>query len=198
MTYEEWNKLNSEQQSKVSESELPEIPLNQLQNGLIYSKAVRQNGVMGWQVTQQTKAGTTPLWLPEIKVQEVTVNGETTTIYHKLNPLTAVYTPQISETEPTLTEEPVGKYGQMWMQWMEENYPEKVEWMMLRNRYLTVARSVEQRTREYLEQLDQQYRKTNPRPTGDFKATLAWEQEKQYEIENLAIRDEVYRAVTTP
>ena len=32
-----------------------------------YSKAVRQNEVMGWQVTQQTKAGTTPLWLSEIK-----------------------------------------------------------------------------------------------------------------------------------
>ena len=59
------------------------------------------------------------------------MNGEKTTIYHRLNPLTAVYTPMISAAEPTLDEEPNGKYGAMWMQWMEEYYPEKVDWMLL-------------------------------------------------------------------
>ncbi|MBR3420345.1 MAG: TnpV protein [Oscillospiraceae bacterium] len=198
MNYEEWKKLNTEQQSRVSDNDLPEIPSQMLRNGLIHSKAVRQNGVMGWQVTQQTKAGTTPVWLPEIKTQQFQANGETINLYHKLDPTTAVYIPQISETETPLSEEPVGKFGTLWMQWMEENYPEKVEWMMLNNRYLTVARSVEQRTREYMELLDRQYQQTNPRPVGNFNAALAWEQEKQFLVENQAIRDEVYRAVTTP
>ena len=198
MTYEEWLKLNSEQQSKVSESELPEIPSQMLRNGLIHSKAVRQNGEMGWQVTQKVNGSVIPKWLPEIRTQPVQVNGKTINLYHKLDPTTAVYIPQISGTEKSLNEEPVGKFGTLWMQWMEENYPEKVEWMMLNNRYLTVARSVEQRTREYMELLDRQYQQTNPRPVGNFNATLAWEQEKQYLVENQAIRDEVYRAVTTP
>ena len=198
MTYEEWLKLNSEQQSKVSESELPEIPSQMLQNGLIHSKAVRQNGEMGWQVTQKVKDNVIPKWLPEIRTQPVQVNGKTINLYHRLDPTTAVYIPQISGTEKSLNEEPVGKFGTLWMQWMEENYPEKVEWMMLNNRYLTVARSVEQRTRKYMELLDRQYQQTNPRPVGNFNAALAWEQEKQYLVENQAIRDEVYRAVTTP
>lgn len=197
MTYEEWQKLSSEQQAQVPDSELPEVPTQMLRNGLIWCKAERKQGVPGWRMVQKVKDSQTEVWLPEIKTRTLTADGMTTDLYYRLEPETGAYIPQISGTEKSTEEEPIGMFGRLWMQWMEENYPEKVDWMRFQHNYLTVARSVESRARAYQEMLETRFEEQNPRPT-DFNRILAWEQQKKFEVENLVIRDEVHRPVTTP
>ncbi|WP_369696430.1 hypothetical protein [Ruminococcus flavefaciens] len=97
-----------------------------------------------------------------------------------------------------MEEQPIGLYGRMWMENMEKNYPAKVELMMFYHRYLTVARSVNERAENYQEQLSDQYDRNNPRPTSGYEAILEWETQKKYQIDHLIMTEVVLVPVTTP
>ncbi|MCQ2419940.1 MAG: TnpV protein, partial [Clostridia bacterium] len=169
------------------------VPKEKLHNFLTQSRAMRKDGVLGWEVVQTTDRGSKTIFLPILK-SEVRYGVE---FWYQVNPEIGTYEMRTEPEEPTMTEEPVGSYGIKWMQWMEENHPEKVEVMKFHHRYLTVARSVDKRAWEYRNRLDQQYMEANPRPHG-FEKILEWEQTRTHYTDSATIRDIVHQAVTTP
>ena len=197
MTYEQWKTLSEEQKIQVPETEYPQIPKNQLENGLIESRLEKKDGQLGWTIIQKVGEQTNEQWIPEITTESKTSGEVTIEQPYLLNPFDGLYVPMILN-EPSMTEEPIGIYGRMWMQNMEKNYPEKVELMMFYHRYLTVARSVDKRASEYWEQLSDQYDKRVPRPTNSYEAVLDWSRNKKFEIDHIVMTEIVLVPVTTP
>ncbi len=192
MKYEEWSKLTDEQQEQVPDEDLPEVPTGMLRNGLTMAKAMRQNGELGWNVTQMVGGKAKTLFLPKWKSREQ--NG--LMLWWRLDELAGTYLPY-EETEPSLEQEPLGVYGLKWKHWMEDNYPELVEWMCYRGIFLTTARSQEIAADEYYDLLEAQFDRENPRPR-DFNETVAWEQTKAAELDSAVMRDVLLTPVTAP
>ncbi|WP_369681557.1 TnpV protein [Ruminococcus flavefaciens] len=197
MTYEEWKALSEEQKMQVPETEYPQIPKEQLENGLVESRLEKKDGQLGWTIVQKVGEQLNTIWAAETITEPITSGEITIQQPYLLNPMDGLYIPMI-EHEPSLKEEPIGLYGKMWMENMEKNYPAKVELMMFYHRYLTVARSVDKRAMEYYEQLSDQYDRNNPRPTTGFETILEWEKMKKYEIDHLVMTEIVLVPVTTP
>ena len=193
MKYEEFQNLTAEEMEKVTDSELPEVPKELLRNFLTQSKAVRQNGVLGWEVTQEANGKIDTRFLPLLKSRQI----GSVTFWYQVNPTIGTYEMRTEPEEPSMKEEPIGSYGLKWMDWMEENHPDKVEWMRFQHNYLTVARSVDKRAWEYRNRLDDQYQKANPRP-HEFEKILAWERTREFYTDGATMRDVVHLAVTTP
>ncbi|MBQ6041500.1 MAG: TnpV protein [Oscillospiraceae bacterium] len=193
MKYEEFQKLAAEEMQQIPDAELPEVPKEMLHNFLTQSRAMRKDGVLGWEVVQETENGIKTLFLPLMKAEQ----RYGVTFWYQVNPENGTYEMRTEQEEPTMQQEPIGTYGMMWMQWMEDNHPEKVEVMKFHHRYLTVARSVDKRAWEYRNRLDEQYMEANPRPHG-FEKILEWEQTRTHYTDSATIRDIVHLAVTTP
>lgn len=52
-------------------------------------------------------------------------------------------------TEQSITESPIGAYGTVWLNWIEDNNKKKVREMKANGIFLTVARSVDKSTWNY-------------------------------------------------
>jgi hypothetical protein len=193
MTYEKWKTLTEEEKQNVPDEELPVIPVEQLRNSIVSARMVRVDGELGWETIQKVEDQENKMWFPEYKTQEL----EGQTIWYKFNPLNGTYSMNLSETEPTIEEEPIGIYGQKWMKWMEENYPERVTEMKFYHKYLTTARAVDSRAWEHKELLDRQYEKENPRPEN-FEEVLTWEQTRAFTVDSTVMRETVLVPVTRP
>jgi hypothetical protein len=193
MDYEKWQTLTEEEQQNVPDEELPAIPSEMLRNDIVEAVMIRKNGEPMWQLTQVVDGQENKVLLPEYKSEEL--EGET--IWYKLNPHNGTYSMNLSETEQTTEEEPIGTYGMKWMRWMEENYPERVTEMKFYHRYLTTARAVDSRAWEHREVLNRQYEKENPRPE-DFEEVLTWEQTRAFVVDSTVMRETVLIPVTRP
>ncbi|MBE6873207.1 MAG: TnpV protein [Ruminococcus albus] len=193
MTYEKWLEMTEEQKNLVAEDELPEIPVQQLMNGIISARALRQNGVMGWETVQEIAGKTEKKWFPEYSAEQR--NGRT--FWYKFDPTTGLYSMNLTGVEPSMEKEPIGTYGLKWMDFMEKNYPHLVAEMQMYNRYLTTARSVDRSAQEYRELLDSQYEQQNPRPT-EYQAALEWERARMFYSDSTVMRERVLVAVTRP
>ena len=53
MTYEQWKTLSEEQKIQVPEAEYPQIPKEQLENGLTESRLEMKDGQLGWTIVQK-------------------------------------------------------------------------------------------------------------------------------------------------
>ena len=193
MKYEDFQKLTAEEMQQIPDADLPEVPKEMLHNFLTQSRAMRKDGVLGWEVVQKTNQGSKTYFLPLLKSRQI----GSVTFWYQVNPEIGTYEMRTEPEEPTMEEEPVGSYGIKWMQWMEDNHPEKVAEMMLHHRYLTVARSVDARAWEYRNRLDQQYLEANSRPHG-FEQIQEWEKTRAFYTDGATMRDIVHLAVTTP
>ncbi|MDE7363737.1 MAG: TnpV protein [Ruminococcus sp.] len=191
MTYEKWKTLTPTEQKNVPDEELPSIPPELLENSLIEAKAMRVEGILGWEMTQKITNGKNTRWFPEYRMKMVG-NQE---FWYRFNPICGIYSLNLTESELSEEEEPIGIYGMKWMTFMEENYPHLVEEMKLYHRYLTVARSVEKNAQEYRDLLDDQFAQENPRPT-DFEEVLKWEQAKMFYSDSTVMREIVLVPVT--
>ena len=193
MTYEKWLLLTDREKKKVPDEELPEIPLKMLKNGIVKAVAMRKDGKFGWETTQKVTNGKNTKWFPEYRMK--LVEGEE--FWYKFDPTSGLYTLNLTGLEPSVEEEPIGKYGMCWMNFMKENYFHLVEEMQFYNRYLTVARSVDRRAREYKEILERDFEKMNPRPDGNsFEENLAWNQAMDFYVDGAVMREVVLVPVT--
>ncbi|WP_075424213.1 TnpV protein [Ruminococcus sp. XPD3002] len=197
MTYEQWKALSEEQKMEVPEVEYPQIPKEQLENGLTESHLEKKDGQLGWTIVQKVGDQEKIFWIAETITKTITSGEMTIEQPYLLNPLDGLYIPMI-QNEPSMKEQPVGLYGRMWMENMEKNYPAKVELMMFNHNYLTVARSVDKRASEYYEQLSEKWDRDNPRPTTGYEAIQQWSRMKKYEIDHLVMTEVVLVPVTTP
>ncbi len=186
MTYEAWLKLSDEEQENVPEEELPEIPLEQLENKLIYSKMMRQDGVLGWKIIQKVPKGENTRWFPVYKSKMIGSQE----IWYKFDPIWGTYSMNLVGVEPSMTQEPIGRYGMSWIGFMEREYPHLVELMRLHNKFLTVARKVNETAFAYKELLDRQYEQMNPRP-DDFEECIAWERTREFYTDGTVMRERV-------
>ena len=194
MKYEDFQNLTVEEMEQIADTELPEVPQEMLHNFLTQSRAMRKDGVLGWEITQELTNGSETAWYPTVRTKEV--SG--VTVRYLFNPLSALYEPQMEQSEPSLEEEPIGSYGMAWMRFMESQHPELVDIMMFHHNYLTVARSVDRRAWEYRELLDRQYEQVYPRPTEGFEKIYAWEKMREFETDGTVMREIVLVPVTTP
>ena len=183
VTYQEWEKMSPEQQSKVTEDNLPEIPQAELQNGLTKSKMVLKDGQRMWEITVD---GAAKLY-PEFKQE--TIAG--VPAWYKFNPIWGYYSLNLTDCEPTLTEEPLGMYAERWMEFMEQNHPHLAEELRHKRQFLTVARAVDEEARTYRELLDRQYTQANPRPTVEFEKIAAWETTRAFYTDGAVMRERV-------
>ena len=186
MTYEEWNKLTDEEQEQIPDEELPEIPPEQLENALTYSKMERKDGKLGWSIRQKITNGENVRWFPVYMCKMV----EGQKFWYKFDPTTGLYSLNVVGLEPAIDEEPIGNYGREWMHFMEENYIGLVDVMRFHNKFLTVARAVEDYAFSYKLQLDEEYEKEFPRPT-DFEECLKWEYTRQFYTNGTVMRERV-------
>ena len=145
--------LTPEEMEQIPDMELPEVPKELLHNFLTQSRAIRKEGVLGWEVKQQRNGTSRTCFLPLLKSRQI----GSVTFWYQVNPTIGTYEMRTEPEELTMETEPIGSYGLAWMHWMEENYPEKVEEMRFYHRFLTVARSVDKRAWEYRNRLDSQY-----------------------------------------
>ncbi len=194
MSYKHWRTMTTEEQQNVPEEHLPELPQELLTNHLTSAVCKRVDGVIGWEITQSLPNGSNTRWFPEYKQKEIAG----TMIWYRLDPLTGTYSMNLTDSEPTLDEEPVGVYGMKWMNFMEEHHPDLVEMMQFRNTYLTVARSVDKSAQTYRELLDEQYAQMNPRPTEDYEEIRKWEETRQFYTDSTVMRERVLIPITTP
>ncbi|WP_281528412.1 TnpV protein [Ruminococcus champanellensis] len=193
MRYEEFQMLTPEEMEQIPDMELPEVPKELLHNFLTQSRAIRKEGVLGWEVKQQRNGTSWTCFLPLLKSRQI----GSVTFWYQVNPTIGTYEMRTEPEELTMETEPIGSYGLAWMHWMEENYPEKVEEMRFYHRFLTVARSVDKRAWEYRNRLDSQYQSENPRPHG-FEKIQEWEQMRTFYTDSATMRDIIHQAVTTP
>ena len=188
MNYEEFKKLTDEQQKEVPDEELPEIPSEQLENKLTYSKMIRQDGELGWKITQKVKNGENTRWFPVYMCK--IVSGQE--FWYKFDPICGLYSLNLVGLEPSIEEEPIGNYGMQWIDFMEKHYPHLVELMWFHHKFLTVARKVDENANRYRELLDNQYAKSYPRPdTDSFEELLEWEQTRAFYTDSTTVRERV-------
>lgn len=195
MTYEAWMKLSEEEQENVPDSDLPEIPPEMLENKLTKAVCKRMDGVLGWETTQTVRNGSNTRWFPMYQMK--LVQGQE--FWYKFNPICGLYDLNLTGAEPTLEEEPIGKYGMLWMEFMKEQHPHLVEMMKLQNQFLTVARSVERSAWKYREILERDYQKMNPRPqTDSFEEQLRYNRAMDFYTDSTVMRERVLIPVTKP
>ena len=195
MTYEQWTVLTADEQSRVPDEQLPEIPQEQLRNKLTRAVCKRVDGVVGWELTQTFSATErSTKWFPEYELEKV-MNQE---IWYKLDPTFGTYSMNLTGSEPTMEEEPIGTYGMSWMTFMEKNHADLVDVMQFHGNYLTVARSVDRSARKYREILDSQYEQANPRPTESYEEIRKWETTKAFYTDSTVMRERVLIPITTP
>ena len=103
MTYEEWKALSEEQKMQVPETEYPQIPKEQLENGLVESRLEKKDGQLGWTIVQKVGEQLNTIWAAETITEPITSGEITIQQPYLLNPMDGLYIPMI-EHEPSLKE----------------------------------------------------------------------------------------------
>ena len=184
MTYGQWEKLSEECQNEyIAGGMLPDVPPADLENGLISSEMIIVDGERCWEI--QYSGETEKHIFPEYERE--TVAG--ITLLRKFNPMWGDYRPNQTE-QPIEEEEPLGFYGEKWVDFMERCHPELVLEMQLKGSFETVARSVNETAWEYRELLDDQYMKANPRPKT-FEEIVSWERTREFYTDGAVMRERV-------
>jgi hypothetical protein len=194
MTLKEWENLTEEQQDSVQENLLPEIPREELQNGLTASRMILKNGERYWEITLMSTEGK-EITKQYAEYKQKDISG--TLMWYKFDPVWGTYKMNLTGTEPSMDEEPIGHYGTEWLEFMKEHHPHLVGEMRMKHNLLTVARAVDERAWEYRELLDRQYAQTYPRPMN-YEDVVKWEKTRMFHTDSAVMREKVLVAVTQP
>jgi hypothetical protein len=107
MTYQQWETLTPEQQSLTSESNLPEIPQEELENGLTMSKMIIQDNQRVWEIQVEGQENTTIY--PEYKQKDVAG----VPVWYKFNPMWGYYySMNLTGMESSMDKNPDGNISQ--------------------------------------------------------------------------------------
>jgi len=147
---------------------------------------IRQDGVLGWKITQKVPNGENTRWFP-VYMSRMVGSQE---FWYKFDPICGLYSLNLVGLEPSMEEEPIGRYGMDWIDFMEENYPGDVEVMRLHHKFLTVERAVNERAFSYKELLDEQYERAYPRP-DNFEECIAWARTREFYTDGAVMRERV-------
>jgi hypothetical protein len=88
-------------------------------------------------------------------------------------------------------------YGEKWIKFMREHYPELLKEMIENNTLLAVTKSVDDYAWEYRELLDNQYADLHPRPK-EYWEVVAWERTRAFYTDSAVMRERVLIPYTKP
>lgn len=88
----------------------------------------------------------------------------------------------------------VGKYGQMWLNYMEENKLARKTFLLTEGLLQETAMQVQQEALDMKTTLEEQYKQKHPRPTEDWLAIYQYEQEMANVTEEIVLNEIVYKA----
>lgn len=100
------------------------------------------------------------------------------------------YTDNPSERQ--LLEQPIGKWGRMWQEWVKTEFPTEVQVLIVEGRWQIIPREIDAEAESRFRELDVQYKRQNPRPTA-FEEILRWEKTRLLTIEHQVMEDVVFR-----
>jgi hypothetical protein len=104
---------------------------------------------------------------------------------------------QLQITEPSVDDEPIGTYGTLWQEWMQNHHKKLVREMRRKGTFEAVARSVDDDAWRYRELLDRQYEEMHTRPLT-FEEIVSWERTREYYTDSAVMRDNVLHPYTEP
>ena len=87
-------------------------------------------------------------------------------------------------------DEDIGQYGDKWLEYMTEFYPEVIPSLQGRLKWELIPRQVDKGAFEYRALLRKQYEKQNPRPTT-FNELVVWEKTLGMLIDRAIMEDVV-------
>lgn len=111
---------------------------------------------------------------------------------------TGQYEPVIEFTsdpyEKELMQNPIGKWGKLWQQWIENQYPSKKTLYIIKGRWPIIPREIDIEAEKRWWELDEIYRKTHKRPDGeDFLELSRWEKERLLYLDHRVMEEVVYK-----
>lgn len=89
-----------------------------------------------------------------------------------------------------LLQEPIGKFGSMWHEWMKQNHPTMKVLYITGCKWQIIPREVDKKAAQRYDELEIIYDRDNPRPdTSDFNVLRQWEEAKKLWIEHIIIEE---------
>ena len=100
------------------------------------------------------------------------------------------YTDDPQELEMLKT--PIGRWGRMWQQWMNTEFPTEVTVLIVTGRWNIIPREIDRQAEARFTELDALYRKENHRPVI-FAEMQAWEKNRLLTIEHRIMEELIFQ-----
>ena len=97
-----------------------------------------------------------------------------------------------SPAEQKLLEQPIGRWGKMWQEWIRTEYPTEVQVFVTEGRWQIIPREIDIEAESRFRELDVQYKEKNPRPT-EFEEILRWEKMRLFNVEHQVMEEVVFK-----
>ena len=97
-----------------------------------------------------------------------------------------------SPAEQKLLEQPIGRWGKMWQEWIRTEYPTEVQVFVTEGRWQIIPREIDIEAESRVRELDVQYKQQNPRPST-FEEILQWEKMRLLNVEHRVMEEVVFR-----
>ncbi len=115
---------------------------------------------------------------------------------YKLTP-TGQYIPDVRLTddpeEEKLLEKPIGRWGQMWQDWIKATYPSEEIIYTMAGKWWIIPRQIDEKVEKRYDELDEIFRLANPRPdTEEFTVLRQWEESRKLWIESILMQDIIH------
>ena len=88
---------------------------------------------------------------------------------------------------------PLGKYGNLFWDFLKENHPSRLCYHMMEMDMRDLAVQVNQEANEMMETVTERLRKQTPRPKGDFMAAVQYETAIRDQAEEIVLNEIVYK-----
>lgn len=95
-----------------------------------------------------------------------------------------------------MNNEMIGRYGQLWMEFMETHEPQKATQMQEQGVFEDTARLVDRDAAEYCRLLNRQYAQQNP-PPDDADGYRKWRYARDYYVDSAVMRERVLIVVSS-
>lgn len=115
---------------------------------------------------------------------------------YRLTP-TGQYVPDVRLTddpeEERLLEKPIGKWGQMWQDWIQATYPAEVVVYTMAAKWWIIPRQIDEKAEKRYDELDEIFGYNNPRPdTDEFVVLRQWEEERKLWVESILMEEIIH------
>ena len=94
--------------------------------------------------------------------------------------------------EQALLRRPIGKWGREWQEWMKTEHPTEIAVLIMAGRWQLIPREIDKQAESRWTELDEQYRRENPRPT-DFRLIQEWEINRMLTLEHRIMEEIVFQ-----